>query len=311
MRLFRLWVSSLLVPGLTWAHPTEVKSASARPKSKFFVEFEPSFDGSVHKRFVDSHDDLMVHHQVDHELLQGMSFSVEDFGEVTLEKLSQMPGVKRAWRSQNIERRDFIMPQNVLGIWNDHIRSGVQKLHDRNITGSGIVIGMLDTGVDANHPALQGKILPGYNFCSNQTTGFNNTDTDGHGTFCASVAVGSSHDFMGVAPGAKLRMYTVPDSCPQMDARYDSEVLFLQAMLKMYDDKVDLISISVGNEYPFQNSYAALAVERVAQKIPVVLAAANSGALGAYSGMDGASAQHAISVAFMNLPSSFRGLPIW
>jgi Subtilase family len=39
-----------------------------------------------------------------------------------------------------------------------------------NVTGSGIVAD-IDTGVDPNHPALQGVLLPGYDFTRNQTGG--------------------------------------------------------------------------------------------------------------------------------------------
>jgi subtilisin family serine protease len=40
-----------------------------------------------------------------------------------------------------------------------------------NVTGTGIVVADIDTGVDPNHPALQGVLLPGYDFTRNQPGG--------------------------------------------------------------------------------------------------------------------------------------------
>ena len=40
-----------------------------------------------------------------------------------------------------------------------------------NVTGTGIVVADIDTGVDPNHPALQGVLLPGYDFTRNQAGG--------------------------------------------------------------------------------------------------------------------------------------------
>ncbi len=50
--------------------------------------------------------------------------------------------------------------------------------------GQGMIIASLDTGVNQNHPALKGQLLPGYN-AMDQTN--NVTDDSGHGTFVAGV----------------------------------------------------------------------------------------------------------------------------
>jgi len=45
-----------------------------------------------------------------------------------------------------------------------------------NVTGTGIVVADIDTGVDPNHPALQGVLLAGYDFTRNQAGGSEMTD---------------------------------------------------------------------------------------------------------------------------------------
>ena len=61
--------------------------------------------------------------------------------------------------------------------------------------GDGVVIGILDSGVDGTHPDLVGKMVPGYNFYDNNT---DTTDVHGHGTACAGAAAASSNNGIGV-----------------------------------------------------------------------------------------------------------------
>lgn len=71
--------------------------------------------------------------------------------------------------------------------------------------GSGITIGIIDTGIDASHPDLQGKVIGWVDFVNGKTTPY---DDNGHGTHVASIAAGtgaaSNGKYKGMAPGAKL-----------------------------------------------------------------------------------------------------------
>lgn len=42
-----------------------------------------------------------------------------------------------------------------------HSMTGVDKLHDEGLIGNGVRVGIIDTGVDYNHPALGGCFGPG------------------------------------------------------------------------------------------------------------------------------------------------------
>ena len=61
--------------------------------------------------------------------------------------------------------------------------------------GSGVVA-VLDTGVQANHPDLSGRVLPGYNFVNNTS---NAADDNGHGTWVAGIIAAKPNDGYGIA----------------------------------------------------------------------------------------------------------------
>jgi len=77
---------------------------------------------------------------------------------------------------------------------------------ERGLTGSGrgIGIAVLDTGIDASHIALQGKVSTAYEFDTTNWRAIrqtNSLDTDGHGTHVAGLIAGNR---VGVAPEANL-----------------------------------------------------------------------------------------------------------
>src|SRR4051812_45431503 len=46
------------------------------------------------------------------------------------------------------------------------------------VAGAGVTVAVIDTGVDPTHPALQGALLPGYDFTRNQNVGSERTDVN-------------------------------------------------------------------------------------------------------------------------------------
>ncbi len=63
-----------------------------------------------------------------------------------------------------------------------------------SITG-GATIAVLDTGIDASHPELAGRVVEGVSF----TGGDPNTDPHGHGTALAGIAVANADDDAGIS----------------------------------------------------------------------------------------------------------------
>ncbi|WP_341526377.1 S8 family peptidase [Nostoc sp. UHCC 0302] len=86
------------------------------------------------------------------------------------------------------------------------------------LTGKGVIIGIIDSGIDAKHPAFAGRILriwdqilPGPGVTEGgygaEFTGAQliiSQDTDGHGTHVAGIAAGADETYGGIAPEAEL-----------------------------------------------------------------------------------------------------------
>ncbi len=84
--------------------------------------------------------------------------------------------------------------------------TNVQAAHDAGFTGAGVVIGIVDSGINAANPALIGRVGPQYNYVDPSTNNLSVGDVLGHGTFVAQVAAGRPVGMFtgGVAPDASL-----------------------------------------------------------------------------------------------------------
>ena len=79
-------------------------------------------------------------------------------------------------------------------------------------TGSGITIGIVDTGVDAGHPDLAGKVVAMADCVGRPCAAGAAPDTHGHGTIVSGIAAAVTSNgkgVAGVAPGARLAVAKV------------------------------------------------------------------------------------------------------
>lgn len=144
--------------------------------------------------------------------------------------------------------------------------------------GEGVRVALLDTGVDANHPDLIGKIEGWIEFDSKGKP--KNTkphDDDGHGTHCAGIIAGgrASGRWIGVAPAARILAARVLDG---KAGGTDAQVL--AGIDWAIEQGVDVINMSLGGliwgpDVPSTYTSAILNALRVG--IPVVTAIGNDG----------------------------------
>ena len=82
---------------------------------------------------------------------------------------------------------------------------GADQVQNAGNTGAGIVVAIIDTGVDINHPALAGVVTSQQDFTgSGGGTAEGIGDMVGHGTHCAGIVASQDATFHGIAPGASL-----------------------------------------------------------------------------------------------------------
>ena len=147
------------------------------------------------------------------------------------------------------------------------------------VTGEGITVAVIDTGVDFNHPDLFGwapnndgsnnnaKVIGGYNFIDQTQPPM---DTSGHGTQVAGIIAADGH-ITGIAPKAKILAYKVSE-----DGEGVSSDLIVRAIQMAIKDGADIINISLGVNKT--NTRIDHAVNQALQeKIFVVTAAGNDG----------------------------------
>ncbi|WP_261575665.1 S8 family serine peptidase [Frankia gtarii] len=75
--------------------------------------------------------------------------------------------------------------------------------------GAGVVVAVIDGGVDADHPKLQGQVLPGAGVGPDAAPdGWRDDDPDGHGTAMAGLIAGRNDngrpEVRGIAPAARI-----------------------------------------------------------------------------------------------------------
>lgn len=127
------------------------------------------------------------------------------------------------------------------------------------LTGEGIKLAVLDTGLDFGHPDFAGRTVVQQSFVAGQSA----QDVQGHGTHCAGTAAGGAVTVgvprYGVAPGAALHVGKVLN-----DSSSGRERDILNGMLWAIDQGCAVISMSLGRKVrPGEGPSAAY--ERVGQ----------------------------------------------
>ncbi len=157
-----------------------------------------------------------------------------------------------------------------------------------NITGEGVTIVIIDTGIDYTHESFGNcssedfaknkclKVIDGFDFVNMDTDPY---DDHGHGTHCASTAAGDG-ELKGVAPDAKLVAYKVLDST---GSGYESDIIAAieRAVDPNYDfdtsDHYDIISLSLGGSGDPDDAMSRAVDNAVESGVIAVIAAGNDG----------------------------------
>jgi subtilisin len=120
------------------------------------------------------------------------------------------------------------------------IQAGVA--HARNVTGSGVRVAVIDTGIDYAHADLSMSYAGGYDFVNEDDDPM---DDNGHGTHVAGIVAAAYNGFgvVGVAPDVELYALKVLDST---GSGWESDVM--AAVEWAVDHGIDVTNNSYGND---------------------------------------------------------------
>lgn len=136
---------------------------------------------------------------------------------------------------------------------------------------SDVIVAVIDTGVDPNHPDLQGKLVKGRDFVQNDTTP---DDVVGHGTFVASLIAARSNDQLGIsgiAPNVKIMPLKVMNG-----SGGGSSARIAQAIRYAADNGAKVINMSLGSPAASRSIKSAIDYA-TAKGVVVVASAGNEG----------------------------------
>ncbi|MDE5415617.1 S8 family peptidase [Alkalihalobacterium chitinilyticum] len=146
--------------------------------------------------------------------------------------------------------------------------------------GEHIVIAVLDTGCQMDHPDLQERIIDGFNFTTDYSGDPENySDNNGHGTHVAGTIAASLNDggVVGVAPKADLLILKVLSGTG--GGKYDWIINAIHYAIHwegLNGEKVRVISMSLGGPHDIPLLHEAIK-EAIRHEIIVVCAAGNDG----------------------------------
>ena len=186
------------------------------------------------------------------------------------------------------------------------------------LTGAGVRVGIMDTGIDIDHPDFGGggvnggtpfpsaRIADGWDFVGDAfnadpaSAGYNPVpapdarpdDCNGHGTHVAGI-VGANGKVKGVAPKVTFNAYRV-FGC---EGSTTSDIM-LAAMERALLDRVDVLNMSIGASFQWPEYPTAKAATRLVDRgVVVVASAGNSGTSGLYAVSAPSLGEKVISVA--------------
>ncbi|WP_215113065.1 S8 family serine peptidase [Exiguobacterium sp. s63] len=229
-----------------------------------------------------------------------------------IEHLLDTGVVKRVWNDETVQLE--LPEQNEISTQSKMMDSipqiHVDRLHAENITGEGIKVGVLDTGIDYNHPDLKNVYKGGYDYIDNDSDPMEATYEDWknsglpekhpssgsayyteHGTHVAGTIAGDQKNDVdyavkGVAPQVDLYSYRVLGP-------YGSGATsgILAGIEKSIADEMDVINLSLGastNDPLYPTSVAVN--HAMLSGVVTVVAAGNSGPNEGTLGAPGAAA---------------------
>ncbi|WP_318153122.1 S8 family serine peptidase [Metabacillus arenae] len=187
-------------------------------------------------------------------------------------------------RIQNLEG---VLSATPVSTYKNHIEESVpfiggedvRRLFDQKntrLSGEGVKVGVIDTGVDYRHPDLRKNYKGGYDVIDEDGDPMETKANDGtatlHGTHVAGI-IAANGKIKGVAPEADIIAYRALGP-----GGFGTSEQVIAAIEKAIEDRVDIINLSLGNSVNGPDWPTSLALNKAVEKgIVAVTSSGNSG----------------------------------
>ncbi|KAK5989663.1 Minor extracellular protease Vpr-like protein [Cladobotryum mycophilum] len=297
----------------------------------YIFEFEEGHDPSNFYHTLGNDGETRM--EFNYKLFKGVSIQLKniDNAEETAMRIAEAPMVKQMWPVQLIPapnpRVDWVADDLTDG--GDHAQvlartdkpksdnlsvhtmTQIDKLRAKGITGRGIKVAVIDTGIDYLHPALGGCFGKGclvsygtdlvgdaYNGANKPIPDNDPMDCGGHGTHVAGIVAAQEnpYGFTGAAPDVTLGGYRV-FGC---SGSAGNDVL-IAAYNKAFEDGSNIITASIGGPSGWSEEPWAVVVSRIVQAgVPCTVAAGNEGSEGLFYASTAAGGKGVTAIASVN-----------
>ena len=153
----------------------------------------------------------------------------------------------------------------------DDVISAVEARQEYDVDGSGVKVAILDTGIDSDHPDLEGRVK-----YAESIVGGGTEDIHGHGTHVGGIVGGdgtaSDGDYVGIAPNVTLYNIKVLS-----DGGRGSRAGVIDGIERADELGVDIMSLSLGGLPTTNNPYIPVINSATANGTLVVVSAGNNG----------------------------------
>ncbi len=195
-----------------------------------------------------------------------------------LDTIRQIPGVLGVEKRRLLKTTDTAVTTvtptpNYQVQWSLN-KAEVSKAWELGATGKGIIIAVIDTGIDLNHPDLTDNLVPGYNAITGDEGARATQDDNGHGTHVAGIvaADGRSSATTGVY-GVAYQASIMPIKAMESDGQGADDVI-ADGIVWAVDHKARIINLSVGSNS--QGDILRAAIQYAIDKGCLVVAAAGN-----------------------------------
>ncbi|KAG6172561.1 hypothetical protein E4U27_006960 [Claviceps purpurea] len=304
-------VRPALITSLVVAAYAAVAVANSIPGA-YIVEHE---DGHDHAAVLDHiSDEASTRMAFDHKHFRGFSFQFHNVtgAEQRSKEIAVMSAVKQMWPvrvlsantatkarvvgaslNSEVVKRGGTLPTDTFA---PHLMTPMDRLRAKGITGKGVNVAVVDTGIDWTHPALgngcfgKGCLVPfGTDLVGDAFTGRNKPipgnkplDCAGHGTHVAGIIA------------AQPNLWASPE-------RRLASLSMLTEYLAAFEDGANIITSSFGEAQGWSEDPWAVTASRIVQAgVPVTIAAGNDGDSGLFFADSGASGKGVTAVARYN-----------